>query len=191
MVGLQELSIDTEWPGFDSRSQLRANDLLGQGWRASGRGLWQASVMRFDNDPLKTPADQTVFGDQTLLSGVDPQPAILGFLQQQHLPSVGSRDRIDVAPILDRAVPCRPPVGDLAGVEACARQRLQVFLPKAADRRNPRGTMNAHVSHALQPFQDLTVEVWHIHEVRAHPKALLDIANAALDFAFGLSTIRL
>lgn len=80
--------------------------------------------MCFDHDPLKASTDQTVFGDQPLFGSLDPQPAGLAFLQQQHWPGVGRRDCIDISPLLDRAVPGRPPLGELAGVQAWARQRL-------------------------------------------------------------------
>src|SRR5215213_8708426 len=70
-----------------------------------------------------------------------------------------------------------------------ARQRLQAFLRPAVDRTLVGGLMDLAVA-LLTPCARLGVEVGEIGKTHARPEAVLDNADAALDFALGLGGIR-
>jgi hypothetical protein len=54
----------------------------------------------------------------------------------------------------------------------------------------PRGGMDAHIGHRIEPVLELCIEVLEIAELAAEEEVLTHVTERPLDFALGLGAIR-
>lgn len=103
----------------------------------------------------------------------------------------GVRDRVEVAANRYYALMTDPALDRQHGIVWRRRQGGQrwLLLGEVLADDPPRGRMEAHVGHRIQPVAELPVEVVGITEATAQEEVLADVAIWPLDLALGLCPV--
>jgi hypothetical protein len=99
---------------------------------------------------------------------------------------------IEIAVDRDHAIAGDAPLHPQHRLERAGRQSLEtwVLFGEMLGDDTPRGGMDAHIGHRIEPVVELCIEVLEIAELAAEEEVLTHVTERPLDFALGLGAIR-
>jgi hypothetical protein len=99
---------------------------------------------------------------------------------------------VEIAVDRDHAVAADAPLQPQHGLKRPSRERLELgtLFGKMLGHDAPGRRVDAHIGDLVEPLPELRIEILEITEAAAEEEVLTDIAERALDLAFGLRPIR-
>ena len=139
---------------------------------------------------LATPFQDGMDGDEPIL--LEDADLTSGAVHLDRTAACRVGHAIEIAVDRDHAVAGDAPLHPQHRLERAGRQSLEawVLFGEMLGDDTPRGGMDAHIGHRIEPVVELCIEVLEIAELAAEEEVLTHVAERALDLALGLGAIR-